>query len=717
MRLLNIAVVVAAVVVASACSGGARQKPDGGGGAGTGGTHGGGGSGNTQDGGAGASGSGGPTDGGRADLPPSTGDFPYPGRWWAHLTGTTTDAGTTDAGPFVIHWSASDPADRALWTPGEVYPLAVARGSDGSTIVTHAAPGTSGCWAFYPTTDPDALEVRACNAAPSSAPALGIFRRGPRLIAQIPRPPLPLLASTQVSFPSGAIGGGGDWVAFDVGAELWFWKRDTGQAFDVGSNGGVTSSEVALSPDGRRVMFTRWTPGAQVPSLLAFDTASAGVTDLTAMVPVTPSAQYTTVGLFSPDGGKVVFHANVSISSSYDLIAYDFRSKQLITVAPHLSAYDYGRQTEIVLAGGDHLIYVGYPTGAPSSGSIGTYGYELSTGKRIDLGPPVGLVRIPGDAYAALQTTDALILIDDATFTPQTIVSLPSGGPELGGGLAPSPDGTEVAYLDGQGALKVRKLASGATLTVASSAGCFTMEDPLAPAHSGASHSVAALFAADGAIVYSVGSRCAGGVYGLARYDRATGTAKTYPQLGDDATIRAVSPLGGMVFDTPALPTLLVWPGPPVVLQSSLPQQPFSQDATFVFSANDRYLSYVTNGFLTVRDNSAGTVTKIPSVGAVLTSPVNGTSVSAGASTDNKLTAFLPDGTSWSVGASFGAIVANPTNTTVAFTCGDSSGSATCAFPLEPAAKETMIGNGYPLIVTETQVIFRDLDGVCSARL
>jgi hypothetical protein len=38
-------------------------------------------------------------------------------------------------------------------------------------------------------------------------------------------------------------------------------------------------------------------------------------------------------------------------------------------------------------------------------------------------------------------------------------------------------------------------------------------------------------------------------------------------------------------------------------------------------------------------------------------------------------------------------------------------------FPLEPGAKETVIGNGRPLIVTDTQILFQDLDGVCAAPL
>src|SRR6478609_4946933 len=92
-------VLAVAAVVASACGGG-HAKPDGGG----------------SDIAVGPGGDGGGlTDGGAADLPRSTGNFPYVGRWWAILTEPTADGGSANSLPFVIHWSETDPADRLLW--------------------------------------------------------------------------------------------------------------------------------------------------------------------------------------------------------------------------------------------------------------------------------------------------------------------------------------------------------------------------------------------------------------------------------------------------------------------------------------------------------------------------------------------------------------------------------------------------------------------------
>src|SRR5688572_19494269 len=94
----------AAVVVAVSSCGGGSAKPDGGGGGG-GGSDGGGSDISLPPGDAG-----GITDAGAADLPRSTGDFPYTGRWWAILTEPPADGGVADPHPFVIHWSDTDAA-------------------------------------------------------------------------------------------------------------------------------------------------------------------------------------------------------------------------------------------------------------------------------------------------------------------------------------------------------------------------------------------------------------------------------------------------------------------------------------------------------------------------------------------------------------------------------------------------------------------------------
>jgi hypothetical protein len=161
---------------------------------------------------------------------------------------------------------------------------------------------------------------------------------------------------------------------------------------------------------------------------------------------------------------------------------------------------------------------------------------------------------------------------------------------------------------------------------------------------------------------------------------------------------------------------MLAWPGPPVALDAVLPN--FLNDAVFVFSASDRYLSYTTNGFLMVRDNQSGKVTQITRVdpqAPPFINPKNGVAVVPNG--PPPFVAYLPDGTSWQVAPSVTAMLANPTTSEIAFDANDSGGYATYTFPLQPSATATMIGNGSPLVVTGTQVLFRDVDGVCASPL
>ena len=705
--------ILAMVVGVSACGGGGAQR-DGGGGGG-------------MDGGGPdivgvGGGGGGITDAGSPDLPLSTGTFPYPGRWWANLTGAAVDGGISDILPFVIHWSATDPSDRALWTLVEVVPMAVTPAPDGSTIVRYEARVGGGCWAIYATSDPDALDVRACSTPQSSsAPLFGTFRRGPRLVAQIPKSPLPApdgyAPQLQLNGADGAIVGRGDWVTFGIGPRLWVWKRDTGQAFDLGP-AGVYGTRV--SPDGRRVLYARSTPGAQVPSLLVFDTATGQTTDLTTLVPIKPTAQYGSVGFFSPDGSKVAIRANIPPSGTGDLLVYDFATGKTTMVAPGVSATTSisSGQKDVFLASGDHLIYVGYDAALPSPGGSATLnGFELSTGRYVSFGLAGDLVEFPGKRHAGLRTSTELVLIDDATFTPRVIATLVAGELRGGGGLVPSPDGTEVAYVDPLGQLKVRDVASGTTTTITSAAGCIAVPEPLSPTGSGQTRRVAAIFTPDGALVYNVEVGCTGSVYGLGRYDRATRTENIYPLISNGTSYLARSPFGSFVFQPGALPTVLVWPGPPVMLDPVVPLEAFSQDATFVFSVADRYLTYTSNNFLMVRDNRSGTVTKVAQLAGVgqktLTSPVTGVTVAVKSGDTTAVTAFLPDGTSWPVTPRLNNALTNPTTTKYVYSDND----GIHVLPLEAGAKSTLIGNRYPLIVTETQVLFMDVDGICAASL
>jgi hypothetical protein len=503
-------------------------------------------------------------------------------------------------------------------------------------------------------------------------------------------------------------------VVFSVGPRLWYWKRDAGQVFDLGPGG---AQGARLSPDGRRAMYGRANmPGAQVPMLLVFDSANGETTDLTTLVPIKPTAQYGSGGVFSPDGSKAAIRTNIPISGTGDLIVYDFGTKRTTMVAPGVNQSANGYQTDVFLASGDHLIYVGYDSAlATAAGDATLNGYELSTGKYVSFGAAWNLVEFPGKKFAGLENaTDGLVLIDDATFTPRVIATLVSGRDYLGGGgLVPSPDGSEVAFVDPQGVLNVRNVASGTTTAIANGVGCFEVPDPLSFPGSGQTRVVAALFAADGALVYNVAPSCgASGFYGIGRYDRTTRTEKVYTTINNGTRTLAMSPFGGIVVDPQVLPTVLAWPGPPVTLDPVVPLQAFSQDATFVFSAADRYLTFTSNGFVLVRDNQAGTVTKVTTIGErTFTSPVTGVTVSYGYGAS--LNTYLPDGTSSPVGSRATGIAPTPGTTKIAYT----ADGGLYVLALEPGAKPKLIGNGYPVVVTDTQVLFQDLDGICAAPL
>src|SRR5207248_655802 len=200
-------------------------------------------------------------------LPVSTGTFPFPGRWWGSLNGVQPDGGATvDKGPFVLHWSKTDPHDRDLWTANGVYAVAATAEGDGSATLMMNVPGTSGCWSLYPMSDAHSLQVRSCDRPGSSGGQLGFFNDLPRLLAEVPVHPFPFLPVTLGT--TGANNGGGQWAVFTIGSELWYWRADTGQVFDLGQS---ASTQTAASPDGRWLLFfgSRSDPGEQYPSLYA----------------------------------------------------------------------------------------------------------------------------------------------------------------------------------------------------------------------------------------------------------------------------------------------------------------------------------------------------------------------------------------------------------------------------------------------------------------
>ncbi len=295
-----VVLLAASAIMTTGCGGGSAAVDGGSGRAGTpGGAAGGNITGQAGHGGQGGS----HVDGGASDLPVSTGTFPFPGRWWASLSGVQLDGGATvDKGPFVIHWSETDPHDRDLWTASGVYALAATAEGDGSATLMMNVSGTSGCWSLYPTSDAHSLQVRSCDCPGSPGGQLGFFNDSPRLLTELPVNPFPFLTVTSGS--TGTSNGGGQWAVFMVGSELWYWRADTGQLFDLGQS---VSAETAASPDGRWLLFSsyRSDPGGEFPSLYALDTLTGTTTKIADSLVAAGTFGYSSVATFSSARGSL----------------------------------------------------------------------------------------------------------------------------------------------------------------------------------------------------------------------------------------------------------------------------------------------------------------------------------------------------------------------------------------------------------------------------
>ena len=120
-----------------------------------------------------------------------------------------------------------------------------------------------------------------------------------------------------------------------------------------------------------------------------------------------------------------------------------------------------------------------------------------------------------------------------------------------------------------------------------------------------------------------------------------------------------------------------------------------------------------------VRDIAAGTtrnVAPISVAGVVTISQVTGITVAwVDRHEDGTvLTALRPDGSSLVLNPLYGTVLAEPRGTVIAYPISDEAGDGTVIYRLQTGATPELVGNGAPLAVSETQAIFRDLDGVCS---
>jgi len=651
-------------------------------------------------------------DGGAPDGSLSTGTFPYPGRWWASLSGAQGDGGAAvDRGPFVIHWSATDPSDRGLWTRFGVYPLAASTATDGSTTLLMDAPGTSGCWSIYATADVQSLQVQPCNQSPSSGtPPLGFFDDHPRLLAEIPLPPLGPSSNTLLTVNAGTTGpanGGGDWAVFSIGAETWYWRADLGRAFDLGRNVGTSA---VGSPDGHWLLFLGpGSTGQQFPSLDALNTMTGTTTKI--------ADSSVSLPVFSPDSRRAAFYANAPFQSRGDLVTYEFASGQTTTLAPHAYADPGTASTVAFFASGDRVVFAAYDASTSfSSGSIPMYAYDFTTADMLSFGDSMTLTPFPGQAYVALQTvTDqatgdgqVLLLHDEPGLAPKVLAEADSGA-----GVWPDATGTQVAYVSG-GVLSIAAVAGTPPLTLPGDAVPFgVVAGPVRAEETTPGRPVAAWFASTGGIVHQV---LGSGQYELRNDDPTTNLTTAFP-IPDGWTFTLVSPLGDVVLTSGDSAAAVVWPNAPLNLNA--PPGALSQlyQTVYVFSASDRYLTYQMDSYLMVHDFVSSTTTQLSSLavsGTSVTSPQTAVSV-VWLDSSTPMKAYAPDGTSWTLPGPGTGPLMNPSGTAMGYE--GSANSATYLMRMQAGATPVIVGNGAPVAVTDTQVIFRDVDGVCAVAL
>lgn len=206
----------------------------------------------------------------------------------------------------------------------------------------------------------------------------------------------------------------------------------------------------------------------------------------------------------------------------------------------------------------------------------------------------------------------------------------------------------------------------------------------------------------------------------LARYDLASGQESTVMLGGDTRRIFATGPNGDVVFDNLAVaPEFLSWPGGGTAALD-IGSDFSAGNPQFAFSANGRFLTYSVDGGLMVRDVAAAKTQHLADLiymDQYFTSQTTAVTALWGPNRDPQSTviAYAPDGSSQTLGkASFTQPIASASGGGLAFLSADGTGEATAAYPMQAGIPAALIGNGQPLGVSNSQVIFRDLDGICS---
>jgi hypothetical protein len=410
-----------------------------------------------------------------------------------------------------------------------------------------------------------------------------------------------------------------------------------------------------------------------------------------------------------------------------DLSAYDFDADQVVTLAPR-TAGSLPADT-MFFGGGDRMVFRAPDPSASSGTPIPFYGHDFDTGVTQSLGDAAELVAVPGGVYGAFRPEAGPPALIDATFTSR---ALPGQSflaeRDVYAGFAPTGDGTHLAYADGLGLFHLVAVDGSADLTLPGETACLPdFCDNQWPDDGTVLPTVgrAAKFTSDGrAFVRTIGAGCSppGGVfYTLGRYDLGTGqeTQLSLPGVGGFV---AFSPLG-QVLVTQSTPPLGLWSWPtPLVALDEPDPDPYTHPIPNVphsFTDDGRYLTYAANGFLMVQDISPGTARKLASIGSIgeiAMSQDTGVAVMWVWGVDNgdTLNALMPDGSSLTLNPEYEWFLTEPRGTVIAFTIADSAGEGTSIYHLEQGATPQVVGNGSPLAISARQVIFRDLDGICS---
>ena len=438
-------------------------------------------------------------------------------------------------------------------------------------------------------------------------------------------------------------------------------------------------------------------------------------------------------GMFSSDGRRLAFYDAMPGWISGDLAVYDFDTDQVVTLAEDFFLGSLSADA-MFLGGSRAIVFRTEPNSSPIPAPNPFYVHDFQTGETRSLGFAAELTTIPGGTFAAFRTNGGpAMVIDGATLTPRALPGpgIPSEpGLRLPGyaGFQPTPDGKRLAYVDGDGVFHLSGLDGSPELTLPGLSGCLPdyCEDQWPLERFLPNPPRAAKFTSDGrAIVRAVGTACFPGnaIYSsLARYDLTTGQETVLP-LPEVGTLRAFGPLGQAVVTVgyPAL-RLWSWPAPLVTLEPPDPDSrvPGTARCTYSFTDDGRYLIY-TLGYLMVRDLAAGTTRQVAPIstgGVVAISQVTGISV---VWVDDfkdgwALTSLMPDGSpSLTLNpAPYSIVLTEPRGAAITFPISDEAGDGTVVYRLEPGATPLLVGNGGPLAVSATQVIFRDLDGVCS---